>query len=71
MIRPEDQAVKAIGAMVRQHPEALAWVESWYRHELENLPHAMNTPALCQGRCQVLGELVKFFREAPSMAAKR
>jgi hypothetical protein len=70
MIRPEPQVVKILGSTVRQNPDVLAWAESWYRHELETLPHAINTTALYQGRCQVLGELVKFLREVPSMAAK-
>lgn len=70
MIKPEHQVIKVLGSTVRQHPEVSAWVESWYLHELETLPHVVNTPAIYQGRCQVLGELVKFLREVPAMAAK-
>ena len=40
------------------------------QHELETLPSAINQPAVFQGRCQVLGELYKFAKEAPALAAK-
>jgi hypothetical protein len=47
----------------------LRWIEAWRAHELEQLPMAVNNAAVAQGRCQVLGELAKFAREAPEHAA--
>lgn len=70
MIRPDPQVIKAFGLFVRQYPEALEWLEGEYRRELENLPNAINNAAMHQGRCQVWGELVKFLRETPAVAAK-
>lgn len=55
---------------VRQYPELLEWIAGWRQHELEQLPFTVNQPALAQGRCQVLGELEKFAKEAPQLAAK-
>ncbi len=70
MVRPNPQVVKAMAATVRQYPELLEWLEDWRMHELENLPNALNNPAASQGRCQVLGELYKFAKESPEVAAK-
>lgn len=70
MIRPEPQVLKAFGLFIRQYPEALEWLEGEYRRELENLPNAMTNTAMQQGRCQVWGELVRFLRDTPSIAAK-
>jgi hypothetical protein len=70
MIRPDAQVIKAFGLFLRQHPEALEWVEGEYLRELENLPNAVNNAAMHQGRCQVWGELVKFLKATPAMAAK-
>jgi hypothetical protein len=70
MIRPEPKVVKAVATAVRQFPEILEYLEQWRMHELENLPVTINNPAVSQGRCQVLGELYKFAKDAPSLAAK-
>ena len=70
MIRPEPKVVKAVATAVRQFPEILEFLEQWRMHELENLPVTINNPAVSQGRCQVLGELYKFAKDAPSLAAK-
>jgi hypothetical protein len=70
VVRPEKNVVVAFAAVVRQYPELLDWLGTWRMHELEQLPHAMNNPALQQGRCQVLGELYKFAKDAPENAAK-
>lgn len=70
MIKPDPQIVKAVAAVVRQHPELLEWIGEWRTHELDQLPNAINNPAVYQGRCQVLGELYKFAKDAPSLAAK-
>lgn len=62
MIPPEPRLVAMIGTIVQQHPEVLAWVETWYYRELETLPVVINHPAVQQGRCQVLGELYQFLK---------
>lgn len=70
MIRPDEPVIKALAICVRQHPELLEWLENWRSHELDQLPSAVNNPAVYQGRCQVLGELYKFAKDAPALAAK-
>jgi hypothetical protein len=70
MIKPDPKVVHALGACVRQYPELLDWLKQWRYHELEQLPSAINNMALSQGRCQVLGELYKFAKESPELAAK-
>jgi hypothetical protein len=70
MIKPDPKLVKVVAAMVRQYPDFLDWLAEWRTRELEALPHAANNTALMQGRCQVLGELYKFAKESPELAAK-
>ena len=70
MIKPDEKVVRTIAAISKQFPEFMTWVEQWRQHELEQLPNAVNNPALSQGRCQVLGELYKFVKDAPAIAAK-
>jgi len=70
MIKPDPKVVHALGVCIRQYPELLDWIQTWRTHELEQLPHAINNMALSQGRCQVLGELYKFAKESPELAAK-
>ena len=70
MIKPEPQVIKGLAMAVRQHPEVLGWMEGLLAHELKQLPYAVNNPAIFQGRCQMLAELVEFARTAPAIAAK-
>ena len=70
MIKPDPKVVHALGVCIRQYPEILDWLKTWRYHELEQLPLAVNNMALSQGRCQVLGELYKFAKESPELAAK-
>jgi len=70
MIRPDPKVIKAVALAVRQYPEILNYLEEWRMHELEMLPNAINNPTVSQGRCQVLGELYRFAKDAPSIAAK-
>lgn len=70
MIKPDPRIIQAVAVTVRQYPELLDWLRDWRMHELEQLPHALQNPALSQGRCQVLGELYKLAKEAPSIMAK-
>ena len=71
MIRPSPEVVKAVAITVRQFPEVLEWLDEWRMHELEQLPNAVNSPAVYQGRCQVLGELYRFAKDSPALAAKQ
>jgi hypothetical protein len=64
---PDPKVTKALGVIVRQYPEILEWLDEWKMTELEKLPHVINNPALQQGRCQVLGEIHKFAKEAPEI----
>lgn len=70
MIRPSPEVVHALARTVRQFPELMDWIEGWYQHELQQLPDAVNNPAVYQGRCQVLGELYKLAKDSPALAAK-
>ena len=70
MIKPEPQIIKGLALAVRQHPELLAWMEGVLAHEMKRLPYAVENPAVFQGRCQMLVELIEFAKEAPAIAAK-
>jgi hypothetical protein len=70
MIKPEAQVIKGLAMAVRQHPEVLDWMQGLLAHELKRLPYAVDNPAVFQGRCQMLVELVEFARTAPAIAAK-
>lgn len=69
MIRAEPQVIKALAASVRQHPILLDWLREWEMYELRRLPHAVDNTGIFQGRCQALGELIKFATDAPNLAA--
>ena len=70
MIRPDAKALHSLAVVNKQYPEILEFIDTWRLHELETLPSVINNVALQQGRCQVLGELAKLIKEAPSTAAK-
>ena len=70
MNRPDPHVVKAMAATVRQFPVLLDWLRDWEMSELRRLPTAVNNTGVYQGRCQVLGELVKFASDAPNLAAE-
>jgi hypothetical protein len=70
MIKPEPQIIKGLAMAVRQHPELLAWMEGVFAHEIKRLPWSIDNPAVFQGRCQMLSELIEFAKEAPAIAAK-
>lgn len=69
MIRPTPQVTMALAATVRQFPVLLDWLREWEMQELRRLPNAVDNTGIYQGRCQVLGELVKFASDAPNLAA--
>jgi hypothetical protein len=70
MIRPEPQVIKGLAMAVRQHPEVLGWLDGVYKLEMKRLPYAVDNPAVSQGRCQMLGELIEFAKSTPDLAAK-
>jgi len=70
MIRPSLQVVKSLAIVERQHTDILEWLESWRKHELEQLPSVTQNVVLAQGRCQILNEIVKLIKESPGYAAK-
>jgi len=70
MIKPAPPVIKGLAMAVRQHPELLAWMEGVYAHEMKRLPFAIDNPAVFQGRCQMMGELIEFAKESPAIAAK-
>jgi hypothetical protein len=70
MIKPEPQVIKGLAQAVRQHPELLVWMEGVLAQELKRLPYAVDNPAVFQGRCQVVVELIEFAKNTPAMAAK-
>jgi hypothetical protein len=70
MIKPEPQIIKGLAQAVRQHPEILVWMEGVLAQELKRLPYAIDNPAVFQGRCQIVVELLEFAKNTPAMAAK-
>ena len=70
MIEPDPEVIHAIALSVRQYPILQEWIDNWRMHELEQLPNVATNTALAQGRCQVLSELHKLLRDAPSISAK-
>lgn len=70
MIKPTPEHVKAMREAMRHYPDLRNFVETWYNHEMKELPNAVNHAALYQGRCQVLGELKRFVDQALDPAAK-
>ena len=70
MIKPEPQVIKGLAQAVRQHPEILVWMEGVLAQEMKRLPYAIDNPAVFQGRCQIVTELIEFAKTTPAMAAK-
>jgi hypothetical protein len=70
MIKPEPQVIKGLAQAVRQHPEILVWMEGVLAQELKRLPYAVDNPAVFQGRCQIVVELIEFAKNTPAIAAK-
>lgn len=70
MIKPEPHIIKGLAQAVRQHPELLVWMEGVLAHEMKRLPYAIDNPAVFQGRCQIVSELIEFAKNTPAIAAK-
>jgi hypothetical protein len=45
-------------------------MEGLLAHELKRLPYAVDNPAVFQGRCQMMTELIEFAKQSPAVAAK-
>lgn len=70
MIRPEPRVIRAVASAVQQHPEVTEWLEHVLAQEMKRLPFAGENVRTCQGRCQILVELIEYSKEFPTMAAK-
>jgi len=70
MIKPEPHIIKGLAQAVRQHPELLVWMEGVLAYEMKRLPYAIDNPAVFQGRCQIVSELIEFAKNTPAIAAK-
>lgn len=70
MIKPEPNIIKSLALATRQYPEILSWLEGVYSHELKRLPYITENPAVFQGRCQMVAELIQFVKDSPAVAAK-
>jgi hypothetical protein len=45
-------------------------MEGALAHEMKRLPYAVDNPAVFQGRCQMMVELIEFAKNTPAIAAK-
>ena len=70
MIRPDAKTLQSLATVSKQFPEILEFIDTWRLQELETLPSVLNNVTLQQGRCQVLGEITKLIKDAPSTSAK-
>lgn len=68
MLKPDREVWKQLAHLSTTQTNLKDYLESWYMHELQQLPRALNTTALSQGRCQVLAEICRLFEEAPEIA---
>lgn len=69
-MRPTPQQVQVIARVAKQHPEFLDWLTEIRSQELDSLPYVVQNPQLVQGRCQMLTELIKLMKDAPTIAAR-
>lgn len=58
----EDQEV--LRSAVKHNVRLQKLFETWRTKELEDLPNVQGNVPMAQGRCQVLGELVRHINEA-------
>jgi hypothetical protein len=69
-MRPTPQQIQMLARVTRQYPEFVEWLDAVRTQELDSLPYVVNNPALAQGRCQVLTEILKLVKDAPNLAAR-
>jgi hypothetical protein len=67
MLKPEHRVWQQLAHLSTTQTDLKDYLESWYMHELHQLPRALTATALSQGRCQVLAELCRLFEEAPDV----
>lgn len=67
MLKPEREAWKQLAQLSTNQTHLKDYLESWYDHELQQLPRTLNMTALSQGRCQVLAEICRLIKEAPEV----
>lgn len=63
MKRPTEEQLLALRNAARHNQAMLEYIQQWRHQEMESLPHATTNVAVQQGRCQVLGELLKLLTE--------
>ncbi len=68
MKHAKQDTIDKMAGLIREHPEVVEWITAWYTEELRRLPSTVQSVAVAQGRCQALGELVRFLVDAPSLA---
>ena len=70
MKQPSREIIEALSVVSRQHLVVRTWFEEWNAFELARLPTVSMNTAVAQGRCQVLGEIVKLIETSPALAAQ-
>ena len=69
MKRASEEELQDAARVCKQHVHFMKWLQDWRQQELEALPLVTNNTALAQGRCQVLGELIKQLHCTPGNKA--
>jgi hypothetical protein len=71
MPRPDNDVLIETSRVAKSSVKLVEFLKDWEERELRDLPMRKENVAVGQGRCQVLGELVKFFEESvPRSEAK-
>lgn len=71
MKAPDEDQLRHFAHLGTNGPGVVEYIEQWFKFELHRLPSVSNNVAVAQGRCQVLGELVRLISEAPTLVAQR
>ena len=71
MPRPNNDVLIEAERVAKSSVKLVEFLREWEERELRELPFRKDNVAVGQGRCQVIGELVKFFEESvPRSGAK-
>ena len=68
--RPSSEVIEDASLVAKNNKRLVNFIREWKERECAELPLRTDNVAVCQGRCQVLMELVKFLEEAPDIVAK-
>ena len=68
--RPTQDVIEDASRVAKHNVKLIEFLREWKEREYAELPLRTDNVAVGQGRRQVLGELVKFFDEAPNNVAK-